>query len=187
MAERNGYTADGNGKPTGGTVGQFTVPVRGSDGANDRPNIGGIPVESGTAEQYTGGRNLDGSPRRKPGRRAGAAEPAPKKDRAGLPSLDVTAGALKGLHDLTAMLTRIEELELDDSEAEKLAVSLIALGKYYPNVDVPGKYMAWMNLLTTMGTVYSPKVATYRIRKKNERRAAKPVQAMPGHPISQAN
>lgn len=177
MAERSNNPSGVDGKSASGTTAEFTLPDRGTDRVNASSDINGIPIESADSEQYTGGRNRDGSSRRKPGRKPGwnRGDTGDKKgsDRKGLPSLDITAGAIKGVHDLSSVLLHCEELELDDAEAEKIASALIALAKYYPEVDVPGKYIAWFNLLTTMGKVYMPKVATYKIRKKNEKSAAK--------------
>lgn len=176
MAGRNGSKTDGVGTSGVGTVEPFSLPDRQSDGDDNGNNIAGVPIESAEPERLTGTRNADGTARRKPGRRPGwnrTGESAgeTKKDRQGLPTLEVTAGALKGVHELASFLLKIEELELEDAEAEKLAGALLALAKYYPGIDVPGKYIAWMNLLTTMGIVYSPKVATCKLRKANERKA----------------
>jgi hypothetical protein len=160
-------------------------PGPGGDG-----HINGIPIEPTEPDRNKGGRNKDGSYRKgsnfkgRKGKRhtvnSGGTEA--KKERSGLPNLEITAGALKGAHDFASMLVRItldpnfDELELDDAEAEKLASALLALAKYYPGIDIPGLYLAWLNLATTMGTVYSPKVATFNIRRKNERKA-KPAPA----------
>lgn len=174
MARANDGTTERNGAKASGTVEPFSLPDRRSDNDDNGIDSAGIPIESAEPERYTGKRNSDGSARRKPGRRpgwnAGATE-SKGKDRQGLPTLEITAGALKGVHDLASVLLKIDELELEDSEAERLASALLALAKYYPGIDVPGKYIAWMNLLTTMGIVYSPKVATYKIRSANERKA----------------
>lgn len=74
---------------------------------------------------------------------------------------------LIGIHSMGAALTGMEELEIDDAEAKKLADATTELGKIYGHSISP-KTLAWTNFAAACGVVYGPRIIAYRERVKQE-------------------
>lgn len=110
---------------------------------------------------------------------AGAAEPGPRKrgrpkgwkkphkaestvhiDLSGLEKI------LFSIHFGLAMITRVEEFALDETEAKQMAEALAAVSKHYPTVaeKMGAKSMDHVNLLMVMGGIYGARFAAYKIR-----------------------
>lgn len=183
MGRTNGSAADRNGSDANGTVEPFAIPDERTHGATDGS---GFPVESGEPERTENGSNSSGTGRKrgpKTGwkRNAANGNDTKKADRQRLPTVDVAAGVLQGFSVLSNATIknfilkdpRFSEMELDDSEAEKIAAALLELAKFYPGVDVPALMLAWMNLAQAVSTVAISHVAIYKLRKTNEANAAK--------------
>lgn len=142
-------------------------------------NINGIPVESYGAGAGTGS-NSSGEPAKRgrgrpPGTgtksTVGTAPVLQKTSRTD--DLEVLSGAIYTVHEIAAVALRVEELGLDENESMMIAKSLKRLQAFYPHVDVPAQALAWIGLAATCGKVYGPRVATFNIRRKNERDAKK--------------
>ena len=92
---------------------------------------------------------------------------------------------LIGIHSMGAALTGIEELELDDEEAKKLADATQELGNIYGHSISP-KTMAWTNFAAACGVVYGPRIIAYRERIKQEKAKNPALPTKPG-PVPVAN
>jgi hypothetical protein len=77
-----------------------------------------------------------------------------------------------GVHELAALLLKVEELEIDEAEAKALAKALLNLQQCYPSIDIPAHVMAWVGMAAACGRVYAPRVGAYRLRVRNERASA---------------
>jgi hypothetical protein len=71
---------------------------------------------------------------------------------------------------MLAALTKVRELELDKSEAEKLAKSIANVARHYHVPGIAQKTKDWIMLMQTIGVLYVPRVIAYNIRTA----AAKP-------------
>lgn len=87
-------------------------------------------------------------------------------------SSDLT-GLLMGLHMMGAELLKIQELNLDESEAKRIAEALARLQSLYDMPVLTEKQMAWSNLVMACFAVYGTRIAAYKLRIKNEAAAAK--------------
>jgi hypothetical protein len=84
---------------------------------------------------------------------------------------------------VAAGVLKIPELNLDPSEAEKLAASVANVAEQY-DIAVAKRTLAWMDLTVTVGGIYGTRAYAYHLRKQAEGRkkvAAGPV-AVPKQP-----
>lgn len=159
----------------------------GSDGIDS--GTGGIETESAEPDQYRANPEPADSGKRKPGRPPGSGKTATeRKGLSAIDKADAVTAALYGTHQLAAWLSSIDEVEISEEQAEKLAKALLTLQKFYPSVDVPAVYLAWLNLASVAIKVYAPNVAAYKLRKSNEahERKRKGPQAVPAAPTHAA-
>lgn len=92
------------------------------------------------------------------------------------------------VHLGAAELLKIEELELDESEAETLSEKTKKFLKYnFPDKGLNPKTLSTLELIGALGMVYGTRIQTYRLRKKKER-AMKPQIVRPAPaPAAQAS
>lgn len=92
--------------------------------------------------------------------------------------LELVAGGLAAGSDVAALLSKCPELALvpegledapiDQTDAGKLARALLRLQKFYPQIDVPGLYLAWTNVISVGIKIYSPRIAAIKMRLSEE-------------------
>jgi len=85
---------------------------------------------------------------------------------------------LLSLHQMGAALCDIEELALDQSEADAYADAIRELAKHYPT-NVNPKILAWLNFGAVVGGIYGSRFYAYRERLKKERKTAGRVVEIP--------
>lgn len=86
-----------------------------------------------------------------------------------------------GLHGMLAAVTRVEELELSQEEANKLAKATTMVARHY-NVEVAAKTTDWIHLAMVAGGVYAPRLMAARLRmsmERSERRSTGRTQPQP--------
>lgn len=78
---------------------------------------------------------------------------------------------------IAAGITRIPELNLDPSEAAKMAQSIANVAAQY-DVAIAAKTLAWLDLTATIGGIYGTRAYAYHLRMQAESKARKgPVAA----------
>lgn len=95
---------------------------------------------------------------------------------------------------MLAKSSKIDELQIDEEEAEKLAKAALRVSELY-EIPLPSeKVLAWIGLANAMGRVYGPRIAAYTIRQKMKPKVvegkfkeakptAAPPQRMNGGPV----
>lgn len=106
------------------------------------------------------------SDKRGPGRPPGSGKAASPKKAVDAKAL---ANQLKFFHAAAARLTRLEDLEIDNDEAEMLADSIATLMREY-DIALSGKTAALLGIVGAMGMVYGPRFIM--IREQVQRRKA---------------
>jgi hypothetical protein len=112
-----------------------------------------------------------------PGSEGGAGEDTRRKrgrPRKAEAPQDLAALLVTG-HFMLAQLLKVEQLMIDDAEAEKLGKALDRVQKLYDRVLVSEETAAWMNLIMVAGSVYGPRWIAIRAQRKGP----KPVAEMP--------
>lgn len=71
------------------------------------------------------------------------------------------------LHMMAAKFTHIDELELSDEEAKRLAEAMARVAALY-DVRASEKTLAWMNLAGCVGSIYGTRAFAYSLRKNSE-------------------
>lgn len=125
------------------------------------------------------GRNKDGSPRKKRGRRAGVHYPSGNgtATKAGIPAVDAIAGTLYGIHGAIAAIAKIPELELTEEQSKQLAKAT-AVAAEVSGADIDPRMAAYVNLAVVALSIYGPKgLAAYARIKMERERDAKHQQA----------
>jgi len=159
--------SDSNGSG-GNTGGIENAPI--IDFGTDRiePSTYRIPdaPASGTRRNRHGG--IDGRSRAaRAARAAGTGETAPPNQQ-NLASVISLKELLLTVHNSASMLLKIEELALENEEAEKLSKAIEDLAKFYP-VAIDPKKLAWANLGITAAQIYGLRIMAYRLRMANEK------------------
>ncbi len=79
-------------------------------------------------------------------------------------SLDLSGleKSLFALHMTAAQF--VAELEIDRDEAHKLAEAYVEVGKHYPTMLLPDKYMALITFGGVAGAIYIPRLVAFRMR-----------------------
>lgn len=79
---------------------------------------------------------------------------------------------------IAAGVTKIPELNLDPSEAAKMAASIQKVADQY-DVAIAAKTLAWVDLVVTVGGIYGTRAYAYHLRQQAEkmRREAMPKAA----------
>lgn len=75
---------------------------------------------------------------------------------------------LMSLHQMGAAIVGIEELKLDETEADAMADAIKTLSKHYPTHINP-KALAWLNFGAVAIGIYGTRFEAYRMRMKKER------------------
>lgn len=173
MADGNsGFTLDSIGADStdSGTTGD--APGIGSD-ANFLAFGSGDGSGSGSAERFDPSihagpdkRNADGSYRRKRGRKAGAGNrnSRPSDNSA---SVETLSRLLTIVHLGIATVTKTPELNLDQGEADSLAMASANVLEQF-DIRPDPKIEAVIGLVTTAGVIYGSKVYMIKARKKEE-------------------
>jgi hypothetical protein len=68
---------------------------------------------------------------------------------------------------IAASVTKIPELNLDPTEAAKLAASIANVAEQY-DIAVARRTLAWMDLSVTVGGIYGTRAYAYHLRKQAE-------------------
>lgn len=108
----------------------------------------------------------DASPRKR-GRPRGSRNAATTAKQTKQTGSDLTA-LLMSLHMMGSALLKIDELELDETEARKLGEAIARVNALYDVPILSEKQMAWVNLATTGCAVYGPRLMAYKLRMKTE-------------------
>jgi hypothetical protein len=80
------------------------------------------------------------------------------------------------MHAIIAAAVNVPELELDQSEADRLAKALGDIAKHHPTVINP-RVADYVHLATALGVVYGPRVMAIRHRRAKEKQRASWPQA----------
>lgn len=121
---------------------------------------------TGEGGDFTGGTNKDGSPTRKRGRKSGSASNGPKAQN---PSdIGAIQATLISVHALLAQ--KIPEMEINETEAQRLAEGIARVEKYYPAVSavISGRIADHIAFASTLVAVYGIRFAAIKIRKERE-------------------
>jgi len=89
---------------------------------------------------------------------------------------NILSGQLRAGHQIAALVTGINELNISGDEAEALAVAISDVLQYHDIVVNP-KAAAYLNLLTVAGMIYLPK--GYAIYQRKKAAAIQPQQPQP--------
>lgn len=76
-------------------------------------------------------------------------------------------------HTGFAAASKTPELELEESEADRLARALSTLSSYYPGAVISPKTMAWVGVISACGAVYGTRFTAIRIRMMMEKTPSK--------------
>ncbi len=145
--------------------------------AENAPEAGIETVDPSAVSANLSAENIDGDadtateqgelrPKRR-GRKPGAQTKARKIDAGALESL------LLSVHFGLSAVLSVPEMALDGDEATKLASAAEKVSRHYDVPGLPEKMIDWSNLLIVMAMVYGPRFAAIRMRKAEERKAAK--------------
>jgi len=76
---------------------------------------------------------------------------------------------LLSIHVGIATLTKTPELELDETEAKRLAEALARVSRHYPILDKIGeKSIDHANLIATVGGIYGSRMVAMKFRRAAE-------------------
>lgn len=137
---------------------------------------GGIPIEplnipAGATEPAKRGpgrpRKDSGPAGSSSGATAGASTTRTGSAKAAL-DLETLADLIEAVHDIAGTMVH-PDIKLDRDECMNLAKKLLALQKYYPQVDLPGVVLAWVNLGVTVSQVYGPRLGAVMIGKPKKK------------------
>ncbi len=165
----DGNVSGKNGKPI------TTNPTTGTtDNPHDPGTIGGGATNRGnkaTAETTSGGTR----------KTVGAKQTKSKSTKLDLnkASLKNLSSQIVGVHKIAGILTGTGELcEITDDQAEAMTEAVTAVMAQHKIKPNP-KAVAWVNLVSIMGVIYTPKILLYRDAKKMMR--AKQMQQVNPH------
>lgn len=169
MAKQRGITARGvsdagdspagNGVPDGGT------PIGDIFGDGGDLVIDPAALDAGTdIGSATSGTNLDGTPRKRRGRKPGSGN-ASKKAAA----LDISGveKILFSAHMMLAHATGMDELSIDQSEANQLASAVSNVARHYA-VEASQVTLDWVNLVMALGMIYGTRGIAIRNNRKKK-------------------
>lgn len=83
------------------------------------------------------------------------------------------SGLLLSIHNMLSLWLEIEELSMEEKEAEALGKAVARVQSLYELPFLTEKQLAWINLAAVAGGTYGPRLAAYQIRMKKEK-AGKP-------------
>lgn len=152
-----------NGSPDNASASAATGPT-----FIDPASLGGNNSAGGTSDT---GRRKRGRPRGP----SGGKETGPESDVKRAPfEIDGVSAILLSIHQMLAGFTAIPEMEIEKSEADRMASALKRVADLY-DVKPTEKTLAWTNLATATAMIYGNRVFAYRMRKAGER--ATPVKS----------
>lgn len=162
-----------NGGSSGNESGSQDTPI--VDFGSDRiePSTYRIPEppDTGTRRNRRGG--IDGRTRAaRAARTADTGTPA-TESKSNLVELSLK-DLLLSVHNIGSMMLKVEELALEETEAEKLAVAIQEVGKYY-HVSFDPKKIAIANLAIVTCQIYGFRIMAYQMRLKNEKASRGPM------------
>lgn len=89
---------------------------------------------------------------------------------------------------MLAGLVRVPELEIDKDDAKRIAEAWGAVQKEYSFAALDPKTTAWTNLIFVAGSIYAPRVMTYKLRRAMEtENSPAPEQPRPAAPAPAPN
>jgi hypothetical protein len=163
---RRGATSDGNGNDA--TSGRDANPSDRNGPASvegfrfvDPASIAGSSPGNGPNGDSGAGASDTGSAPKRRGRPAGSKNKATKADLSSFTSL------LVSLHNIAAIW--VEELEIEEDEAEKLAKAIAEVQSHYPVTVIDPKWLSLSNLVIVTSGIYGPAFMAYRLRKYREK------------------
>lgn len=173
-------TNGGNGNQVGnGSTEKRPGIIEGFDAYDPTDSIR-IDSDSGDATRRTKSGRID---RRTRAGRAGIAQGAEKIS----PVVVDLSTLLFAFHETASTLLSIEELSIDESEADKLSEKIKKVATFYPNTGLPPKVMAWLELGAACTMIYGTRIKAYSLRKSKEPKEPKPskqqTQATPATPF----
>lgn len=125
------------------------------------------------------GRFANGNPRKRPvGGRTATSGGGSNRTRSGSGKSDTSKATgdltklLHSLHMMGATFLSIPQLELDESEADKIAAAVARVTDLYDVPMMSEEARAWTNLAMVTGTVYGPRFLSYTLDKKPKKQNA---------------
>lgn len=165
----NGFTLDSLDTASGISSDADAAPFLSLGSGNSGSDSG-----SGSDERFDpsihvdpGKRNADGSYRRKRGRKAGSSSGS-KRQANNSASVETLSRILAIVHLGIASASKTPELNLDQGEADSLAMATANVLEQF-DIRPDPRIEAIVGLVTTAGIVYGPKIYLIRERKKEER------------------
>lgn len=162
MAEGEiGVTGNGT-ENAGGGFGGITLDNNKRDtGGTERINPAAAADANRNASGGTGNRKPRSDAGKPRGPRGSRTASGPKASI----SVDGLEGILLSIHGMLASIAKTPELEIQPSEAEKLAKAISAVQDQYPITKIDAKAVVWINLFSAMGMIYGPRMVAIKMRK----------------------
>jgi hypothetical protein len=154
-----------------------------------------FPIISGAGEPDSDGSGIptvnpseiggssDASGKRGRGRPRGSRTPSNTSSKSTKQTATDLSGILMSAHMMLASFLNVEELELDQKEAERLSEAVNKVQAEYDMPILSPAQLAWINLLMTTGGLYGPRWVAYSLRMKAERKKAKGPTTIDAQPI----
>lgn len=139
----------------------------------------GFAETTGATETAGAGAGAAAAPARRRGRPAGSIG----KKKESVQDIGSITAVLLSLHSMAAGFAKMPELELTESDADKIALSIERVRAFYPTNFNP-KLMAWLNMGTTLSGIYGIQFMAVRNRFRREASKARLV-TMPPPPSPQ--
>jgi len=147
-------------EPNGNAPG-VEQPTRGdSDEVGRLETIGG-PVEPASLPQPG-----ESASTRKPRKDAGVKRGPRKRSASETESAQDLTLILLSTHAMLAALTKVEEIEIGQDEAERLGAAIARVQALYTDKILPEKVLAWGQLIMVAGSIYGPRIVASRLKSK---------------------
>lgn len=131
-------------------------------------------------------RTPDAEPtKRKRGRPAGSTTKSKRDSAKGNETPEDLADCIYSVHYMLAQMCNSELLELDEDEAKKIGTAVARVNKHYTLRGISPKQMAWLNLLTALGTVYGPRAVAFA-KQSHANKNKEKVTVMPPTPTRES-
>jgi hypothetical protein len=170
--KRTGNNKSDAGANSGETHGSGTAANGNSADSGDDSGIPSIDPASLSSDASSDASAGD-SAKRKRGRPLGVRNSNGPSARAEKQTASDLTGLLLSIHLALGAVTKIEELKLDEDEAERLGKAVARVNEEFGGVILSPKQTAVINLLTCGCGIYGPRIMAFGLRKKNEAEAAK--------------
>lgn len=140
------------------------------DGDSGGGSSGGSDRGARTASEFTGGRNKDGSPTRKRGRKPGSGTgPRKSGSQKNVRLAEVLASSIVTVSALAANHFSAPEWEFDKDEAEAIGKATQDVTELYTDIELPAEIIAWGNLAMILAGALGPRMYMTMDRLKTER------------------